>query len=184
MDVTGLLADWRQGDEQALEALMPILYAELRARAAAHMARERANHTLQPTALVHEVFFRLVEQNELEWQSRAHFLGVAAKLMRLILIDHARAKKAAKREGDAQRVTLDENLGWEQPRQIELLALDAALEDLAELDERQARLVELRFFGGLTIEESAEVLAISVATVKREWRMAKAWLRTRMNDAT
>ena len=181
MDVTQLLVDWRGGDKAALEKLMPLVYDELRRRASIYLSRERANHTLQPTALVHEVFFRLVNQKNLEWQNRAHFLGVAARVMRLILIDHARAHRAQKRGGD-HKVTLDDAAGWTEPTDVDVLALDEALTKLAELDERQARVVELRFFGGLNIDETAEVMSVSPATVKREWRMAKAWLHNELAD--
>ncbi len=179
--VTRLLVDWRNGDQAALEELMPLVYDELRRRAASYLARERANHTLQPTALVHEAFFRLVNQNKIEWQNKAHFLGVAARVMRLILIDHARAHRAAKRGGN-KKVTLDDACGWSEPINVDVLALDEALKRLEELDERQSKVVELRFFGGLNIEETAEVLGISAATVKREWRMAKAWLHSELQE--
>ncbi len=179
-DVTQLLVKWRKGDKQALERLMPLVYDELHQRAAAYLARERPGHTLQPTALVHEVFLRLVNQKNLEWANRAHFLGVAAQLMRLILVDHARAQRAAKRGGGAQRITLGEAAHPHQPKDVDLLALDEALQGLEKLDTRQSRIVELRYFGGLNIDETAEVMSISPATVKREWRMAKAWLHSRL----
>ncbi len=171
--VTHLLAEWRGGDEQALGRLMPLVYDHLRQRAAGYLARERADHTLQPTALVHEAFVRLVG-GEVDWQNRAHFLAVAARVMRQILIDHARGRRAQKRGG--RRVTLSNDLVMDAPRDIDVVALDDALVELEKLDPRQAKVVELRFFGGLDIEETAEVLGISPATVKREWRMAKAWL--------
>ena len=174
-DVTQLLVDWRNGSADALEQLMPHVYDELRRRAAGYLARERADHTLQPTALVHEAFFRLVNQKDLAWQNRAHFLGVAAHVMRLILIDHARAHRAQKRGGD-KKVQLDESAGWSAPKDVDIIALDEALDRLATLDARQAKVVELRFFGGLNVEETGEVIGVSPATIKREWRMAKAWL--------
>lgn len=179
-EVTKLLHDWRAGDERSLERLMPLVYQVLRDRAAAYLARERAGHTLQPTALVHEAFVRLVGQRGVDWQNRAHFLAVTARVMRQILIDHARGRRAAKRGG--RRVTLSNDLVMEAPRDIDVIAIDDALIELQEIDPRQAKLVELRFFGGLNIEETAEVLGISAATVKREWRMAKAWLLARLSS--
>jgi RNA polymerase sigma factor (TIGR02999 family) len=173
-DVTRLLIDWRGGDDRALERLMPLVYEDLRDRAAAYLARERSDHTLQPTALVHEAFVRLVGQNSVDWQNRAHFLAVTARVMRQVLIDHARSRNAAKRGG--KRITLSNDLVMDEPKNVDVVALDAALVELEKLDERQARVVELRFFGGLSIEETSEVLGISPATVKREWRMARAWL--------
>jgi RNA polymerase sigma factor (TIGR02999 family) len=179
-DVTRLLADLSAGKEHALDDLMPLVYRELRRQAAGYLRRERQNHTLQPTALVNEAFLKLVEQRDVRWQNRAHFFGVAAQAMRRILVDHARTHGRVKRGGPAPKVTLDDALIAVESRSIDLLALDEALERLSALDERQARVVELRFFGGLNVEETAEVLKISPATVKREWSMAKAWLHAEL----
>ena len=179
-DVTGLLADLSAGNDRALDELLPIVYGELRRQAARHLRRERGGHTLQPTALVNEAFLRLVEQRDVQWQNRAHFFAIAAQAMRRILVDHARAHRRLKRGGDQARVTLDVAVIAAESRAIDLQALDEALERLAALDERQARVVELRFFGGLSVPETAEVLQISAATVKREWSMAKAWLHAEL----
>jgi RNA polymerase sigma-70 factor, ECF subfamily len=174
-DVTQLLSDLRNGDESAAPRLMPLVYGELRRLAGHYMSRERSDHTLQPTALVHEAYLRLVDQNS-EWQNRAHFFGVAAQLMRQILVDHARTHRAAKRGGGQQKVPLDEALVFSEEKSAELLALNEALERLAKFDARQARVVELRFFAGLSVEETAEVLGVSGKTVQREWNVARAWL--------
>ena len=173
--VTALLKDWSGGDPTALERLMPLVYGELRKLAASYLRAERSGHTLQPTALVHEAYLRLVDQRSVNWQNRAHFFGIAAQMMRRILVDHARRRQAAKRDAAAYRLpTLS---GAESvARDPELLALDEALTGLAALDAEQARIVELRFFGGLTVEETAEVTGVSPATVKREWQTARAWL--------
>ena len=177
-DVTGLLQAWRAGDASAGERLLPIVYAELHRRAAAAMRREDPGHTLQPTALVNEAYMRLVGQRQADWQNRSQFYGIAAQLMRRILIDHAREHLAAKRGGGARQVTLS---GVEAPADsddaVEILALHDAIEKLATLDQRQARIVELRYFAGLSVEEAAEALEISPATVKREWATARAWLK-------
>jgi RNA polymerase sigma factor (TIGR02999 family) len=177
-DVTQLLRAWRAGDPGAGERLLPIVYAELHRRAAAAMRREDAGHTLQPTALVHEAYMRLVDQRQGQWQNRSQFYGIAAQMMRRVLIDHAREHLAAKRGGGAKQVTLS---GVDAPADsddaVEVLALHDALEKLALLDERQAKVVELRYFGGLSVEEAAEALEISPATVKREWATARAWLK-------
>lgn len=175
-NVTQLLVNWRNGDETALDQLMPIIYDELHRLAKRYMSRERRNHTLQTTALVNEAYLRLVGQGQAEWQNRAHFFGVAAQVMRHVLVDHARSRQYAKRGGEAQRVTLDDNLAISHEDQIEVLALDEALNRLAALDERKGRIVELRYFGGLSVEETAEVLELSAITVKRDWLKAKAWL--------
>lgn len=175
--VTRLLEAWSRGDPQARDELMPVVYQELRRRAGAYLRRERPGHTLRPTALVHEAYLRLCEQNT-GFKNRDQFFGVASRLMRRILIDHARAKAAAKR-GGALRVTLSEDLA-QQPPPADLLDLDAALDELASLDERQGQLVELRFFGGLTIDEAARVLGVSPATAKSDWAHAKAWLFARL----
>jgi RNA polymerase sigma-70 factor, ECF subfamily len=175
-EVTLLLSALTRGDEEAGARLIPFVYDELRRLAGSYMRRERADHTLEATALVHEAYLKLVEQQSVNWQNRAHFFGVAAQLMRRILIDHARDHLRQKRGGDHQKVSLNEALVFSPEQSAELLAVDAALERLAKFDERQARVVELRFFGGLSVEEAASVLGISPKTVKRDWSMAKAWL--------
>jgi RNA polymerase sigma factor (TIGR02999 family) len=180
--VSGLLRAWAQGDVRARDDLMPLVYGELRRRAARYLRHERPDHTLQPTALVHEAFVRLVGQDHVTWQNRAHFFGIAAQMMRRILVDHARAHQAAKRPEAALRVAWDERVGVTQPRDCELLLLDQALEELSMRDPRQGRIVELRYFAGLSEEEAAEVLSISRTTVTREWRMAKAWLHRRLTS--
>jgi RNA polymerase sigma factor (TIGR02999 family) len=177
--VTRLLVQWTEGDRQAMEDLLPLVYDELRRLARAYLQRERPGHTLQSTALVHEAYMRLVDQ-KVSWQSRAHFFGIAAQMMRRILVDHARGKQAAKRGDGAFQVTLDENLVTAGERDVNVLALDEALNKLARLDEQQSQIVELRFFAGLSIEDTSEVLKISPATVKRDWAMAKAWLYREM----
>jgi len=183
-DVTQLLLAWRGGDPSAGERLLPAIYAQLHQQAARAMRREATEHTLQATALVHEAYLRLVDQNRVEWRNRAHFFGVAAQLMRRILVDHARAKLAEKRGGGAQRLTLndaDAAVGSDGAGDVDVLALHEALEELAKLDPQQARVVELRYFSGLNIEETAEALDISPATVKREWTVARAWLRRELS---
>jgi RNA polymerase sigma factor (TIGR02999 family) len=182
-DVTGLLRRWSEGDPQALETLIPLVYEELRRLAASYLRSERPGHTLQPTALVHEAYLRMLGQKNVLWQNRSHFFGIAAQMMRRILIDDARRRSAAKRDGGPLRVDLDvlENGEASVDRATELLALDRALEQLEKLDPRQARIVELRFYGGLTVEETAEVAGISTATVKREFRIARAWLRQELD---
>lgn len=174
--VTRLLVDWGNGDQQALEKLTPLVYQELKRLAARYLRRERREHTLQSTALVHEAWLRLIDQKQVQWQNRAQFFGIAAEMIRRILIDHARNRQAAKRGDGAIKLSLDDALATPNRRDLELVALDDALHDLAKLDPQQGRLVELRFFAGLSIEESAEVLGVSPATVKREWTTAKAWL--------
>jgi RNA polymerase sigma factor (TIGR02999 family) len=174
--VTQLLIDWSSGDKTALDRLMPLLYDELRRLAKRHMARERRDHTLQTSALINEAYLRLVDQKDLQWQNRAHFFAVAAQVMRHILIDHARSYQYAKRGAGAQKIPLDEAAIFTQRRAAEFVALDEALEALAGVDPRRSQVVELRFFGGLSIEETAEVMKISAPTVQREWRAAKAWL--------
>jgi RNA polymerase sigma factor (TIGR02999 family) len=170
-----LLAEWSKGDRAALETLMPLVYGELRRVAGRYLKQEKPGHTLSPTALVHEAYLRLVTQ-KLPWQSRAHFFGVAAQMMRRILVDHARSHHYAKRGGGALTLELTEAVVPPERREIDLLALDDALQSLAKLDERQSRMVELRFFAGLSIEETSEVLGVSAPTVKREWASARAWL--------
>ncbi len=175
-DVTQLLIDWNNGSRQALDALLPQVYDELRRVAAGYLRRERPGLTLQGTALVHEAYLRLVDQTRVRWQNRAHFLGVAAQMIRRILVDHVRAKHAAKRGAGAMTLSLDESIEAAGPRDVDLVSLDDALEELARFDPQQARIVELRYFTGLSIEETAEVIGISPATVKREWTVARAWL--------
>jgi RNA polymerase sigma factor (TIGR02999 family) len=174
--VTQLLLAWSDGDPAAQEQLIPLVYGELRRLAKQYMARERPDHTLQATALVNEAYLRLVDAKEVRWQNRAHFFGIAARLMRQILVNHALAHRAAKRGGTALRLTLEEAAGLSKEPDVDLVALDEALTRLAGLGPEQGRIVELRFFGGLSIEEAAEVLRVSPATVKRGWTMAKAWL--------
>jgi RNA polymerase sigma factor (TIGR02999 family) len=175
-DVTRLLLQWSSGQEQALERLVPQIHGELRKLAASYLRKERPDHTLQPTALVNEAFLKLIDQRSVKWQNRAHFFGIAAQAMRRILVDHARARLAGKRGGDMHKVPLDAGNLVGPAVDIDLLALDEALTRLAALDPQQSRIVELRFFGGLTMEETAEVMRISPATIGREWRIAKAWL--------
>ena len=173
--VTGLLLAWNEGNPGALDDLMPVVHGELRRLAQHFLNSERPDHTLQSTALVNETYLRLIDQKKVRWHNRAHFFSISAQLMRRILVDHARAQKAEKR-GGGRKLTLGAAEGLGEERDLDLIALDQALEKLAAVDPRQSRMVELRFFGGLTIDETAEVLAISSATVKREWGMAKAWL--------
>jgi len=175
-DVTLLLSTLTRGDEAAASKLIPLVYDELRRLAASYMRREHEGHTLQATALVHEAYLKLVEQRSVTWQSRAHFFGVAAQLMRRILIDHARGHLRQKRGGEHKKVSLDETFVFSEQKSAELLAVNDALELLARVDSRQARVVELRFFAGLSVEEAAEVLGVSPKTVKRDWSVAKAWL--------
>ena len=174
--VTALLRAWSDGDQRALAQLLPLVEAELRRLARIYMGRERRGHTLQPTALVNEAFLRLADARGLRWQDRAHFLGISARLMRRVLVDHARAHGYQKRGGGAQRVTLHEALLASPGQSLDILALDRALEALAAVDERKSRVVELRFFGGLSVEETAEALHLSSDTIKRDWRLAKLWL--------
>lgn len=174
--VTQLLVRWQEGDPRALEELLPLVYGELHRIAYRHLHNERAGHTLQSTALVHEAYCRLVEQDLPAWQNRAHFYAVAAQIMRQILVDHARRQRAAKRGGQAQRLSLEVAEDQAPPVDADLVALDDALNSLAALDAQQGRVVELRFFGGLSIEETSAVLGISVSTVKRDWVTARAWL--------
>jgi RNA polymerase sigma factor (sigma-70 family) len=199
--VTQLLANWRGGDKAALGELTGLVYQELRSLAQRHLRRERSNHTIQRTALVNEAFVRLVNQQSVDWQSRAHFFGLASNLMRRILVDHARARLASKRGGGIEAVSLDEITNptepddtnapagprYAEPGQVDeetdedVAAIDEALTRLAALDERQAKIVEMRYFGGLTIEETAAAIGISDATVKREWTLARAWLRRELS---
>jgi RNA polymerase sigma factor (TIGR02999 family) len=175
-DVTVLLGQLTGGDQQAASLLIPLVYRELRQIAGRYMRQERADHTLQATALVHEAYLKLVEKPSANWQNRAHFFAVAAQVMRHILVDHARAYLCDKRGGDQIKLPIDEGLVFAPEKSAELIEIDAALQRLAALDPRQAKIVELRFFGGLTVEETAAVLGISPKTVKRDWSVAKAWL--------
>jgi len=177
---TQLLRSLSSGDSSRSEELLAAVYGELRERAAGYLARERADHTLQPTALVHEAWLRLIDQDDVSWQNRAHFVGVAAQAMRRILVDHARGVRSLKRGGEWQRVELDGEAAEDTNGTVDVVDLDRALAKLEELSERRARIVELRFFGGLEVEAVAEVLGISTATVKREWRFAKAWMSTEL----
>lgn len=179
--VTELLVRWRDGDRHALDALMPLVYEELRRLAHYYLQRERSDHTLQSTALVHEAYMRLAGQSPPQWQNRAHFFGIAAHIMRQILVEYARSHAAAKRGGGACRVTIDDAVALPAQAEVDVVALDKALTELSEMDEQQGRIVELRFFSGLTIEDTSEVLGISPATVKREWVTARAWLHRAMS---
>ncbi len=182
-DITDLLLDWNDGQSDALEELMGRVYDELRRLARLHMRRERPDHTLQPTALVHETFLRLIDQTRVRWRNRAHFLGVAAHLMRRVTVKHAARHNAAKRGGGAAKVTLEDVMVSDQMLDVEILALEEALARLGELDHQQMRVVELRFYGGLTVEEAAEVLGVSPSTIHREWRLARAWLSRELESA-
>ena len=199
--VTQLLLNWSSGDQRALGELMPLVYTELRRLADRQLRAERANHTLQRTALVHEAYLRLINQRNVSWQGRAQFIGLAAQLMRRILIDHARARRRSKRGGGVAPVSLDqtgvilgsgdeeggariEALEFAEDPTVDLSAIDSALSRLEELDPKQGRIVELRFFGGLSIEETAEIVGVSPATVKREWALARAWLRRELTSET
>jgi len=164
------------GNRDAVDALMPLIYDELRHLASNYLRRERSDHTLQPTALVNEAYLRMVDQTRANWQNRAHFFGVAAQMMRRILVDHARAHAAEKRGHDFQKLSLDENIDTAVERSEELVALDDALNNLVKIDEQKARIVELRYFGGLSVQETAEVLGVTPITIKRHWRITKAWL--------
>ena len=181
-DVTALLGDWSRGDATALNQLLPVVYAELRRVAARQLRNERPNHTLQATALVHEVFIRLVDQRHVDWQNRAHFFGVAASVMRRILVDHARRHGARKRGDGVRCVSIDEANEVAAPDAMPVLALDQALGRLEHVDAELAKIVELRAFGGLTIDEAAHVLSVSPSTAKRDWRTAKAWLNRELGS--
>jgi RNA polymerase sigma factor (TIGR02999 family) len=178
---TELLQAWSGGDIEARDRLLEIIYDDLRQQAAGYLRRERADHTLRPTALVHEAYLRLADQRQVVWQNRAHFLGLAAQAMRRILVDHARGRGAAKRAGDWARITLEDEIPSAQP-DVDLTALDDALGEMGVIDPQQARIVELRFFGGLSVDEIALLLTISPSTVKREWSSAKAWLYRRIKS--
>jgi len=182
-EVVTLLRAWGQGDQGALDRLVPLVYAELRRLARGYMSRERPEHTLQTTALINEVFLRLLGA-DLPWKDRAHFLGIAARLMRRILVDHARSRGFQKRGGAIRHIEIEEGLAVPPSVDLDLLALDRALEKLKTIDERKAQVVELRFFGGLTVDETAEALGISSDTVKRDWALAKLWLRRELGGET
>ena len=183
-DVTQLLAAWGNGDQAALDQLMPLVYSELHRIAHRYIKKERPGHTLQTSALLNEAFVRLVDQREVTWHSRAHFFAIAAQMMRRILVDYARSRRYAKRGGDAQQVSFDENLAVSSQRSGDIVVLHESLIALADIDERKSKVVELRFFGGLSIEETAEVLGVSEGTVMRDWTLAKAWLRLAMSQTT
>ena len=176
-EVTQLLMDWGNGNQTAAEKLMPLVYEELHRLAHQYMNKEHPGHTLQTSALVNEAYLRLIDQKQVHWQNRAHFFGIAAQLMRRILVDYARSRRYQKRGGDARQVDLDEAMIVSQERAADVIALDDALKSLAEFDARKSQIVELRFFGGLSIEETAQVLEVSPGTVMRDWTLAKAWLR-------
>ncbi len=181
--VTRLLRNWARGDEDAASELFPIVYAELRRLARRYMTRERPNHTLQTTALIHEAYLRLANQTRADWQNRAQFFAVAAQMMRRILVDHARSRAYRKRGGTVEKATLalEEQVVVAPEREPDLVALDSALQRLAAFDQRKAKVVELRYFGGLEMQEIAEVLGVSTVTITRDWKMAKAWLRQELN---
>jgi len=183
-DITGLLVAWKNGDNDALDELIPIVYSELRQLARYQLRGERAGHSLQPTALTHEAFLRLFGTRQVSWQNRAHFFAVAAQLMRRVLVEHARKRSATKRGGSVTRITLDEAKIPAKAVELDVLALHEALTQLEKIDPRQCRIVELRYFGGLDTEETAEVLGLSPSTVKRDWRVAKIWLRRALEPPT
>jgi len=181
-EITRLLVAWGQGDQTALERLMPLVYDELRRLAKRHMNRQRPGHTLQTTALVNEAYLRLIDSSQVQWQNRAHFFAVSAQLMRRILVDFARSRKSLKRGAEARRVTLDNSLEVSSERGADLVALDDALNTLAAMNPRQSQIVELRYFGGLSEEEIAEALKISTRTVRRDWNLARAWLYRELSN--
>ena len=181
-DVTQLLIAWSDGDQAARDQLMAVVYEELHRVARRYMRRESPGHTLQTSALVNEAFLRLVDQRHVQWQNRAHFFGIAAEMMRRILVDYARSRKYAKRGGGARALSLDEGLIVSDERNAEVIAVHEALEEMAKFDARKAKVVEFRFFGGLSIDETAEVLGVSTATVRSDWTTAKAWLRREMSQ--
>lgn len=182
-EITQLLVAWGKGDQDALEQLMPLVYAELHRLAHRHIRKERPGHTLQTSALLNEAFLRLVDQRNVSWKSRAHFFAIAAQMMRRILVDYARSRRYLKRGGDAQQVSFDEELMVSRQLSADILGVHDALSELATIDERKAKVVELKFFGGLTNEETAEVLEVSPGTVMRDWTLSKAWLRLAMNKS-
>lgn len=180
-NITQLLQDWSAGRQDALDQLLPYVYDELRRQASRYLRRERPDHTLQATALIHEAYFKLIDQREVQWQNRAQFFGIAAQAMRRILVDHARTRKREKRGGDGVKLQLDDAVNVsDKERSLDLVALDEALDRLAGFDERQARVVELRYFSGMTEEDTAHVLGVSPATVRRDWSLAKAWLHRQL----
>ncbi|HYP08389.1 MAG TPA: sigma-70 family RNA polymerase sigma factor [Bryobacteraceae bacterium] len=181
-EVTNLLVEWKQGNKAAMDLLTPLVYNELRRLAERYLRNERSAATLQPTALVHEAYLRLVAQNMPDWESRAHFFGVAAHLMRQILVDHARKHRSAKRGGGVEKLNIDEIVGLGADKPNDIIALDDALNALAEIDERKAKVIELRFFGGLSVEETAVSLGVSAATIGREQRLAEAWLHRELSN--
>ncbi len=176
-DTTQMLIDWSHGDREVIHQLMPLVYDELRRLASHYLRHERPDHTLQATALVHEAYLQLVDQRQVTWKNRAHFIGLAAQLMRRILVEHARRHQAAKRGSSEQMLALEEALDFSKEREVDLVALDDALNSLETIDPQKSRIVELRFFGGLTVEETAEALGVSSVTVYRAWRLTKAWLQ-------
>jgi RNA polymerase sigma factor (TIGR02999 family) len=182
-DVSGLLQAWGRGDVEARDQLLTVVYRELRRRAAAHLRHERIGQTLQPTALVHEVYLRLVKQDRIAWQNRGQFFGIAAQMMRRILVDRARARNMAKRSGGWARVSLDADVAQLQAREVDVLDLDRALSELASFDNRKSQIAELRFFAGLSLEETGHACGLSVATVEREWQAARAWLYMRLTGS-
>jgi RNA polymerase sigma factor (TIGR02999 family) len=181
-NITHLLKEWSDGDLSALDKLTPLVYAELRQQAARYLRRERPGHSFQTTALINEAYLRLIDAKDVRWQSRAHFFAIAANLMRRILVDHARRRDAEKRGGSQLRLTLDEGLAVTKETNVDLLAIDEALDRLATIDPQQARVVELRFFSGLSVEETASALDVSPKTVKRDWSVARAWLRREIGE--
>lgn len=181
-DITQMLIELTDGNREVVNEILPLIYAELRKLASNYLRKERGNHTLQPTALVHEAYMKLIDQKKVKWQNRSHFFGIAAQVMRRILMDHARKHNAEKRGGVGENITLDEQFViLENDKSHQLLALDEALKKLEQLDEMKAKIVELRYFGGLSVKETAEVLDVSEITVKRHWKMAKAWLYGQLN---
>jgi RNA polymerase sigma factor (TIGR02999 family) len=182
-EVTQLLQNWKNGDKTALDKLMPVVYDELRRIASRFLKQQRPNHTLQTTALVHEAYVRLVGKQDMEWQNRAHFFGVAARMMRFILMDYALAQQTEKRGGGNLKLSLDEAMTLPEKNELDVAALNDSLNTLAEVDERRSQIVELKFFSGLSNEEVAEVMGISLATVNREWRMARAWLQSELSKS-
>jgi RNA polymerase sigma factor (TIGR02999 family) len=181
-EISVILKDWSGGNRASADRLLSLVYDELRIIAGQYLRKEKSDHTLQPTALVHEAYMKLIDISDISWNDRAHFFAVSANIMRHILVDHARAKLAEKRGGDSQRISLEDADSLSSEPDVDVLAVDQALNELAKFDEQQSRIVELRFFGGLTIEETAHVAGISPATVKREWAMAKAWLHRKLKS--
>jgi RNA polymerase sigma factor (TIGR02999 family) len=180
--VTNLLVNWGNGDKAALDEMLPLVYQELRRIAVNRLRQERPNHTLQPTALVNEAYLRLIDQTSVNWQNRAQFFGLAAEMMRRILVNHAHNRQAAKRGGGALQVSLEVAVNSFEQKDVNLVALDEALKNLASIDPRKSQIVELKFFGGLTVEEIAEVLQVSSDTIERDWKLARAWLRLEIGD--